>query len=78
MKLEKTRPSIHDKSAHQSNGKVLISGEAIELDAPPYDLIEIKNSASKSRRSVSQESSCKSIKMDLNFSNLSNQSIKSD
>ena len=78
MKLEKTRPSIHDKSANQSYGKALISCNAVDIDAPPYDLIEIKNSASKSRRSVSQESSCKSIKMDLNFSELSNQSIKSD
>ena len=78
MKLEKTRPSIHDKSANQSYGKALINCNAVDLDAPPYDLIEIKNSASKSRRSVSQESSCKSIKMDLNFSELSNQSIKSD
>ena len=78
MKLEKTRASIHDKSANSTYGKVLISGSVVNLDTPPFDLIEFKNSSSKSRRGVSQEINCESIKMDLNLSELKNQSIQSD
>ena len=78
IKLEKTRPSINNQSANQSFVKANNNGCATKLDEPQQDLISIKESVSKSRRSASHESSCKSIKMDLNFSELSNHSIRSD
>ena len=40
--------------------------------------MKIKESASKERRSVSEESSCKSHTMNLDLSRISNQSVRSD
>ena len=78
-KLEKTRPSLHQSVAKSGKNYAKKQCNVTVAEIRPQDLFVDKESPSKSRRSVSQESSCRGeLALDFNFSELSCGNIKSD